>query len=328
MPADIKGPIVTTVIFLTSIILLGTIGFTVLEGWNLFDSFYMTVITITTTGYREVYQLSFYGRILAIILMFLGISVFFYSINLIMPALVQRRMERWRKVLENMTDHYIVCGYGVMGREIVEELSKTVNRDKIVIIDENIDKVAVARENGYIAIQGDSIEEKTLERARIKYAKALIACMSDSANAFTIMTAKELNPEIYTMAIARTPAGIKNTRRAGADQVLSPYSDTAKKASIILRRHGAAEFFEIISKVGEDFMLEKVTMTNREFDGVGIRDIDLRAKTGALVVAIERKGEIIVPTPALKLQYGDNLYLMGNEEQLRKASEYLGRSEG
>ena len=327
MPTDIKRPVITSMIFLLVIIFLGTIGFTILEGWNLFDSFYMTVITITTTGYREIYELSFYGRILAIILMFLGISVFFYSINLIMPALVQRRIERWKKVLESITDHYIVCGYGVMGREIVEELSKITTKDKIVIIDENIDKVAVARENGYIAIQGDSVEEKTLERARIKHAKALIACMSDSANAFTIMTAKELNPEIYTMAIARTPAGIKNTRRAGADQVLSPYSDTAKKASIILRRHGAAEFFEIISKVGEDFMLEKVSMTNREFDGVNIRDIDLRAKTGALVVAIERKGEIIVPTPTLKLEYGDNLYLMGNEEQLRKASEYLGRSE-
>ncbi|RLI83099.1 potassium channel protein [Archaeoglobales archaeon] len=327
MPTDVKKPVITTIIFLLLIVLLGTIGFTILEGWSLFDSFYMTVITITTTGYREVYELSFYGRLLAIVLMFFGIGVFFYGINLIMPILVQRRMERWRKVLENVADHYIVCGYGVMGKEIVDELSQIMDKDKIVIIDENIEKVAVARENGYIAFQGDSIEEKTLERARIRHAKALIACMSDSANAFTIMTAKELNPNIYTMAIARTPAGIKNTKRAGADQVLSPYSDTAKKASIILRRHGAAAFFEIISKVGEDFMLEKVTMTNREFEGVNIRDIDLRNRTGATVVAIERKGEIIVPHATLQLEYGDNLYLIGNEEQLRKASEYLSKSE-
>ncbi len=328
MSADVRKPIVITIVLLALIILLGTIGFTVIEGWNLFDSFYMTVITITTTGYREVYELSLYGRLLAVILMFFGIGVFFYGINLIVPALVQRRIERWKKVLENITDHYIVCGYGIMGREIAEELSKITSKDKIVIIDQNIEKVAVARENGYIAFQGDSIEEKTLERARIKHARALIACMSDSANAFTIMTAKELNPDVYTMAVARTPAGVKNTRRAGADQVLSPYSDTAKKATIILRRRGAAEFFEIISRVGEDFMLEKITMTNREFEGVSIRDIDLRNKTGANVVAIERKGEVIIPYATLKLKYGDNLYLLGNEEQLRKASEYIGKSEG
>jgi voltage-gated potassium channel len=327
MPTDIKGPIITTIFLLTAIVLLGTIGFTLIEGWDPFDSFYMTVITITTTGYREIYELSSFGRILAILLMFFGIGVFFYSINLIMPALVQRRMERWRKMLESMTDHYIVCGYGVMGREIVEELSKVIPRDRIVIVDENIEKVAVARENGYVAIQGDSIEEKTLERARIKHAKALLACMSDSANAFTIMTAKELNPEIYSVAIARTPAGIKNTKRAGADQVLSPYSDTAKKASIIVRRHGAAEFFEIISKVGENFLLEKVTMVNRELDGLQLKDVDLRAKTGAMVVVVERKGEFIVPTASLKLEFGDALYLMGDEEQLRRASEYLGKSE-
>jgi voltage-gated potassium channel len=327
MPTDIKGPIITTIFLLTAIVLLGTIGFTLIEGWNPFDSFYMTVITITTTGYREIYELSSSGRILAILLMFFGIGVFFYSINLIMPALVQRRMERWRKMLESVTDHYIVCGYGVMGREIVDELSKVVPRERIVIVDENIEKVAVARENGYVAIQGDSIEEKTLERARIKHAKALLACMSDSANAFTIMTAKELNPEIYSVAIARTPAGIKNTKRAGADQVLSPYSDTAKKASIIVRRHGAAEFFEIISKVGENFLLEKVTMVNRGLDGLRLSDVDLRAKTGAMIVVVERRGEFMVPTADLKLKFGDGLYLMGDEEQLRKASEYLGKSE-
>jgi voltage-gated potassium channel len=326
MAENIRRAITTTIILLILTLAVGTAGFTILEGWPLFDSFYMTAITITTTGYKEVYELSFYGRIFAILLMFFGIGVFFYGINLIIPILVQRRMERWKKVLENLSDHYIVCGYGVMGKEIVGELSRIVNKDKIVIIDENIEKVNLARENGFIAIQGDSIEEKILEKARIRQAKALIACMTDSSNAFTIMTAKELNPNIYTMAIARSPSGIKNTKRAGADHVLSPYSDTAKKASIILKRESAAEFFEIISKIGENMMLEKIQMLNEELDGKAIREIGIRSRTGTNIVAIERKGEILVPEADLKLEYGDNLYLIGNEEQLKRASEFLGIS--
>jgi voltage-gated potassium channel len=326
MPEDVRRAIFTTVSLLLGTIILGTVGFTLIEGWPIFDSFYMTVITITTTGYREIYELSTYGRILAVILMFFGIGVFFYGINLIVPVLVQRRIERWRKVLENISDHYIVCGYGVMGKEIVYELSRMAGRDKIVIIDESIEKINLAREDGYISFQGNTIEEKTLERARIRHAKALIACMADSSNAFTIMTAKELNPNIYTMAIARSPSGIKNTRRAGADLVLSPYSDTAKKAALILRRESAAEFFEVISKIGENMMLEKVQLLNKKLDGKAIKEIELRSKTGTNIVAIERKGEILIPEANLKLEYGDNLYLIGNEKQLQKASEYLGVS--
>jgi voltage-gated potassium channel len=257
--------------------------------------------------------------------MFFGVGTFFYGINLVMPVLVQRRIERWKKLLEDISDHYIVCGYGVMGKEIVQELLNIVEKNKIVIIDSNVEKVALARENGYIAFQGDAIEEKTLERAKIRHAKAIIVCMPDSANAFTIMAAKELNPEIYAMAVGRTPSGIKNTRRAGADHILSPYSDTAKKARVILRRPAALDFIEIISKVGENLMLEKVSMVSNEHDGKTLKEIDLRRKTGATVVAVERKGEVLIPESELRLEIGDNLYIIGKEEQLRTASELLGK---
>ncbi|AGK62175.1 K+ transport systems, NAD-binding component [Archaeoglobus sulfaticallidus PM70-1] len=323
---ELERAIAITIILLLITIAIGTIGFTVIEGWSLFDSFYMTVITITTTGYKEVYDLSYNGRFLAIFLMFFGIGVFFYSINLIIPTIVQRRLERWRKLLEKISDHYIICGYGVMGREIAQELVKVTNKDKIVIIDENMEKVSLARENGYIAIQGDSVEEDVLERARIKHAKALIACMNDSSNAFAIMSAKEMNPNIYTMAVARTPSGVKNTKRAGADYVLSPYSDTAKKAMVILSRQSAADFLEIISKVGKRFLLEKVQLSNKNLDGKKIKDLDLRRKTGATIVAVERKGDILIPDADLSLKFGDNLYLMGSEDQLIIAGKYL--SEG
>ena len=170
-------------------------------------------------------------------------------------------------------------------------------------------------------IQGNPAEEETLKEANIQNARALIACLEDSDNAFSIMVAKDLNPSIFTVAVSHTKTGHRNIKRAGADQILAPYSDTAKKARVLLQNPVAAEFSEIVSDIGEIGMLQKISMLNEELEGKTLDDIDLRKKTGAMVIAIEREGKILHPEPDIKFKKEDNLFVLGAEEQLKKASE-------
>lgn len=317
---SVEKRIIKIVSLLLLIIFTGTISYHFIEGWSLFDSLYMTVITITTTGYSEVAEMSPAGKVLSMLLMFVGVGVFFYSINLLIPVLVERGQERWKKMLDEIKDHYIVCGYGIMGREITEELPK----DKIVVIDMNMEKINLAREKGLLAIQGDATEEEVLEMANVRTAKALITCLpSDSANAFAVMIAKDLNPDIFTIAVLRTPAGSKKVSRTGVDILLSPYSDAAKKIYMALSRPAAAELVEIFSKKGGTLMLQKISLQSDHISGKTLRDIDIRRKSGCTVVAIERNGEIIIPDPETVLSKGDVLYVMGSDEQLENLMKLI-----
>jgi len=305
------------------VITAGTVGYVTIEGWGFIDAFYMVIITITTTGYGEVNPLSTPGRILSMVLMITGIGIFFYGLNEIIPALVGRRLERWKRMLENIENHYLLCGFGDMGQEIAGELSKGTKKSGLVVIDPDQSKVSLAREKGYLAIQGTPSNEDTLTEARVGHAKAILASMEDSENAFAIMVAKDLNPKIYAVGIAQSITGTKNIKRAGADYVLSPYVDTAKKASMLLRSPVAADLSEIVSEIAEVGMLQKVSIKNSDISGQTLRELDLRAKTGSIIIVIERKGEIIRPTPELTLQMDDDLYMIGDEGELKAARSML-----
>ncbi|MFO7966062.1 MAG: potassium channel protein [Archaeoglobaceae archaeon] len=312
---DLEWRITKVSLLLLSIILFGTIAYHLIEGWSLFDSLYMTAMTVTTTGYRELAEMSTAGRVLSMVLMFVGVGVFFYTINLFMPILMETSRERWKKVLKDIKDHYIVCGYGVMGREIAEEFPI----ESVVIVDSSPEKVNLAREKGFLALQGDATEEEILDMANIKTAKALVACMAtDAANAFAIMVAKDLNPDIYTIAVLRSPSGTKKVTRAGVDMLLSPYSDAAKKIYMTLKTPAAVELIDMISDKEGEFMLQKITLTSEKISGKTLQELDIRKKTGALVVAIERNGIVSFPQPDTLLQQDDVLYVMGSNDQLEK----------
>ncbi len=272
---DLEKRITKIVSLLFAITLFGTLSYHLVEGVSLFEALYMTVITITTTGYGEIWEMSLSGRILSILLCFVGVSVFLYSINLFMPVLVEMGRERWKKVLKDIKNHYIVCGYGVMGREIAEEFPI----ENVVVVDSSSEKVNFAREKGFLALQGDATEEEILNMANIKTAKALVACMAtDAANAFAVMVAKDLNPDIYTIAVLRSPSGSKKVTRAGVDMLLSPYSDAAKKIYMTLKTPAAVELIDMISDKEGDFMLQKVTLTTEKISGKTLQELDIRKK--------------------------------------------------
>ena len=316
---DVGKNVANIVGALILVILFGTLSYHIVEGWGLFESLYMTVITITTTGYGELFEMSTKGRIISMILMFFGIGIFFYAMNALMPIIVERRLKmRETKKLEKMENHIIVCGFGNMGKEIAAELPK----DRVVIVDINAERVNSARESGYLSILGDAAEEEILIKANIKKAKALIACMTDASNAFTIMAAKDLNPRIFTFVVLKNPESEKKLKRVNVDVILSPYKDTAKKVVATLQKPATVEFIEsIIGRKGGSLTLEKVRVA---IDNVSLEDLDLRKKTGCIIVAIERNGQLIMPTPETILKKGDLAYVLGSNENLKRAESLLG----
>ena len=317
---DIRFNILRIIALLIGIIIFGTFAYHALEGWPLFDCLYMTVITITTTGYKEVGKMGVYGKILSMFLMFFGVGIFMYGINVLVPVLVERRIRRWEKMLEKLKDHYIICGFGLMGREIAKELGK----DKVVIIDRDINKVESARMRGYIAIHGDATDEEILEKAGVRRAKVIVGCMTDVCNAFALLAAKDLNPNIYTIAVLRNPDAERKLRRVGVDLILSPYKDVAKKVFAMLMRPATVEFIEtIMGGRGDSFLLEKVVLEKGELIGKTLRELDLRRRFGCMVVAIARNGTLILPDPNIRLEKGDILFVIGKEENLRKLDELI-----
>ncbi len=320
MQEDIRLDILRILALLIGIIVFGTLAYHFIEGWPLFDCLYMTVLTITTTGYREVGRMGVYGKILSMFLMFFGVGIFMYSINVFVPVLVERRIKRWEKMAEKLKDHYIICGFGLMGREVAKELGK----DRVVIIDSDINKVEAARMRGYVAIHGDATDEAILEKAGVKRAKVIVGCMTDVCNAFALLAAKDLNPNIYTIAVLRNPDAERKLRRVGVDLILSPYRDVAKKVFALLMRPATVEFIEtIMGRRGDSFLLEKVVLEKGELIGKTLKELDLRRRFGCMVVAIARNGNLILPDPNIRLERGDVLFVIGREEDLRKLDELI-----
>ena len=306
--ANLKQKVARVVALLAAVIVFGTVSYHLIEGWPLFDSLYMTTITITTTGYGEIRKMTIYGRILSMLLMFVGVAIFLYSINVLIGVVVEGSLRRWERMLGKMTNHYIVCGYGLMGKEVVKELPK----EKIVVIDSDINKINLAREDNLIAVHGDATDESILEKAGIRRAKAIVCCMSDASNAFAVLIAKDLNRSIQTIVVLRSPDVEKKMQRLGVDVLLSPYRDTAKKVFATLVKRASIEFIETVISGEESLNLEKVVVDERLANRT-LMELDLRRKTGCIVVAVVRKGEVILPEAETRLVRGDILYMMCRE---------------
>ncbi|WP_202320086.1 potassium channel family protein [Archaeoglobus neptunius] len=303
---SLRSQIFRVAALLLAIIVAGTLAYRIVEGWPWFDCLYMTVITITTTGYGEVRPIGLGGRAISMLLMFVGVGIFLYSVNIFMTAIVDIRLDRrWESMIEKMKDHFILCGYGVMGREIAKELPA----EYVVVVDSDMNKVNTAREDGYAAIHGDATDEVTLDKAGILRAKALICCMSDASNAFAVLTAKELNPSVTTIAVLRSPDAEKKMLRVGVDVLLSPYRDAARKIMSIVSDRVTAEFIETVMSGTKSLNLEKVIVKGA-MAGKSLRELDLRKKTGCIVVAIVRGGDVLLPEAETVLEKGDILYIL------------------
>lgn len=213
--------------------MLGTIGYSVLEGWSIHDSLYMTIITLTTTGFQEVHHMSEAGRNLTMLLLMIGMITVTYSLSIIMNDLFSinlnfRRKKKMEKKINNLKNHTIICGYGRMGKVVVEEMLK--EKKDIVVIDNNKEKLKYLDQLDVLNVAGDVTHDEVLHKAKIQSAKTLVSIIdSDSDALYLALAARSLNANIKIIVRASDESARMKILRAGADKVILPIVMTGVK---------------------------------------------------------------------------------------------------
>jgi voltage-gated potassium channel len=308
--------------------------FWLIEKWSLLDAAYMTIITLSSVGFGEIRPLSPRSRLFTIGLIMMGLITIGYLINRFTEALLQGyfqegiRLRQKRNVIDKLTNHYIICGFGRTGRYVASEF--TAEGISFIVIDSETDRVEKAQQMGYLVIQGDATLDEYLVLAKIETATCIVAALSsDADNLYTVISAKALNPYIRAIARASTEEAFKKLERAGADAVVSPYITGGKRLAAAALRPQVMDFVDgILSGAEKSFYLEEYLLAEETCPCLGqtLMETDLRAKSGALVVAIRRADGTLFPGPtgSTILKAGDSLICMGTAEQLRTLNIILG----
>jgi voltage-gated potassium channel len=307
------------------LIVVGTAGYCLIEGWGLLDAVYMTVITLTTVGFNEVHALSTPGRIFTILLALGGIFTLFYAATVMIRAVVsgdiqnilgRQRMER---SLELVHDHLIVCGYGRMGRLVCQELSQ--QKLPFVVIDrqpEALEKFAVPHG---IPLHGDAASDQVLKRAGIDRARALVTVVaSDPENLYIAMTARLLNEKLFIVARADDAHCEQKLMRAGANRVISPYQIGGRRVAQAVLRPTVTDFIDLATRTEHvALQIEETQLAgNSTLVGATIKECRLRQEHEVIVVAIKKHMGKMVFNPASDtvLEKGDTLVVIGDRAHL------------
>ncbi len=304
------------------IFLVGTLGYHYIEDMGFFDGLYMTFITISTIGFREVHSLSIEGRIFTMGIFIFGIGVISYIASQTTQLIFENELFLKRAIqkrLKEMQQHHIICGYGRIGNRIANVLRDAGLPVVIVELSENnIDRIQADK---HVYIRGDAQDENILKQAGIDRAKALICTLSsDKDNVFTTLLARELNPDIFIMVRANENSNRLRISRAGADKVISPYDIGADRMANVILRPQVEHFIETMTRDDrQDHTFDEV-LINRGSDlsGKSLAEIDVRNKFGVLIIAIIPNGERIKFNPQSTdiINEGDSLILLGDMHKI------------
>lgn len=310
----------------------GTAGYALIEHWSLWDAFFMTITTVSTVGYREVHPLSFAGQVFTAGLILAGVGTLFYTATLIVTAVVEgglhRRFKHRRltRMLEKITDHYIVCGYGRIGGLIAHELH--LQGMPFVIIERDAGRVRRAEERGWLAVEADASREDVLTRVGIQRARGLIAAVgTDAENVYTVLTARVMRPDLFIIARVEADDAETKLRRAGADRVISPYYIGANHMVQTALRPAVVDFVEFATSSEHlDLSMEQVEVPDGcAIAGKTIVDAGIRQNFGVIIVSIKRAGGTMEfnPEPDAIIRGGDQLVVLGRTERVKALEETI-----
>ena len=330
----LRRELVGGLLIVIGIMLFGTVGYKFLEGWSWLDAAYMTIITLATVGFSEIEPLSPWGRLFTILLILMGVLSLGYIANRFTEALFQGyvqegiRLRQQRRLIKTLSDHYIICGYGRMGQQVATEFAA--ENIPFVIIDQDAELIDQAQRDGFVGIQGNATLDEFLLSAGIIRATCIVATLpSDAENLYVMLSARTLHPKIRAIARANTEEAVQKLERGGADAVISPYITGGKRMAAAALRPQVMDFVDgILTGEGRSFYMEEYLIDHEFCPCVGqtLREAGLRARSGALVLAIRRAqgGELITSPTADAVQLeGDVLICMGTSEQLRELNQIL-----
>jgi voltage-gated potassium channel len=307
---------------------IGTIGYIALLGWSVGDGLYMTAITLTTVGYKEVRELDGLGRAWTMLLALSGVGIIFGTVGIVAETLVaevlsgKREQRRMTEAIARLRNHFILCGFGRVGATVARELEHA--GVAVVVIDSLAESADAAASEGHLVIHGDATHDSVLVEAGVAHARGLITTVdSDPQNVYVTLSARSLNPKLFIVARANEEGSEAKLRQAGADRVVSPYTRAGRQIAELATRPRVADFIDYALSHGQlAFSIEEVEVAaGGPLDGRTVANLTGRG-IHAMAIVAHGPGQFDT-NPAMDrvLEPGDTLIVSGTAEVLKALRE-------
>lgn len=307
-------------------IIVGTIGFSLIEGWPLLDSLYVAAQTVTTVGYGDVAPATRSGRFFAIVFMLSGVGVVLYSLTWTVQSIVQSELvatfgqRRLSRKMSKLRDHFIICGAGRVGSHLLRNLQGSENT--FLVIETDPQRVAELTEMGIVVLVRDATLEESLREAGVERARGLAACLPDDAdNVYVVLTARDLNPRLHIVARAAEEQAEAKLIRAGANRVVAPTLIGGHRMAVALTKPAVGDFIDSITANNLDLAFEQLEVSNSSpLVGSKLRNTTIRSELDIVIVSIQRgNGEVLFnPSGEATINSGDMLIAIGKAEAMMK----------
>ncbi len=332
MKTEHTGGFRVSVLLLLLIVALGTAGYVALEGWDFLDALYMTMITISAVGYQEVRPLDNAGKVFTMLLVFGGVGFTLYVAAAMVRFMVEGQIRtimgrrRLDKKIDRLKDHYVICGYGRIGRVLCNNLSKS-NLD-MVVIEEDSSVIPALEEDSTSYVIGDASDEAVLTKAGIVQARCLIAALgTDTDNVFLVLTARQLNPELTIIARASHDHAKAKLKAAGANRVESPYDMGAANMAQRILRPTVTNFLDLaLAYEQNEIQMEEIPVgASSQLADVMLKDSGIRQKYNLILIAIKRADGAMQFNPSFEstIQAGETVIAVGEKRNLQKLEAVL-----
>ena len=313
------------------VLLAGTLGFALIEGWTLFDAFYTTMLTVSTLGFSEQKPSDVPGRLLTIVLIVGGVGTLYYLVGALAQSVIENQFDRGRRrameqQIAHLKDHFIVCGFGRVGQQTCLQLAQ--EQCAFLVVDNNEERIERIQAAGYMYVRGDASDDTVLKRAGIERARALLtAVQSDAGNVYITLSARALNPDLFIVARAATAEAEHKLTIAGANRVISPYILGGRSMAGHALRPAVMDFLDVLVHSDDlEMWMEEIAVTpDSELASVQIGASDLRETAGVTILAVRHAdGQIIVnPGADIVLEAGDTLIALGKRSGLDRMDQSL-----
>lgn len=326
---------ITGISMVVLIVLAGTIGYMIIEGYSIVDALYMTVITMATVGFREVAELGVIGKIFTILLILSSFGIFGYVVTMVSRFIVEGVFTHYykdnkvKKSIDRLKDHVIVCGYGRNGKQAASDL-KDHNKDFLIIEKDPEIIDYLRRGTNYLYIEGDATHEDILELANIKEARALITTLpADADNLFVVLTAKQIKSEMLIISRASDDNSDVKLKRAGASNVIMPDKIGGTRMARLVVDPDVVEFVDtvLMQPYSRGVKLEEISCKSlaKCFENKTIRELDIHKRTGANIIGLKNKENLYVLNPPAStiLDSEDQLFVLGSKDDIESLKDLI-----